>query len=119
MLASRVLLTRGGKLGFIQTAAIGPDGAPITVGTFRVSSVGGSGTATMLLAQVAPTGAVEKTFVTCTVLLGLPQEGAITTPVGWSPPMRPAFDHLLGLRPNRNGTLSPLADSSGDYTAAW
>jgi len=75
LLASRVLLTGGGRLGFIQTAAVGPGGSPITVATFRVTSVGGRGTATMLLAQVAPNGAVQKTFVTYTSSYsGLPQE---------------------------------------------
>lgn len=123
MLASRVLLTGGGKLGFIQTAAIGPDGAPITVGTFRVSSVGGSGTATMLLAQVAPTGAVEKTFVTYTKSYsGLPQEGAITTPcrvVATDATGQHTLTTCSAFGRIDNGTLSPLADSSGDYTAAW
>ena len=123
LLASRVLLTGGGKLGFIQTAAVGPGGSPITVATFRVTSVGGRGTATMLLAQVAPNGAVQKTFVTYTSSYsGLPQEGAVTTPSRvvstdatgqYTLATCPAFGRIT------NGTWTPLAASSGDYTAAW
>jgi hypothetical protein len=123
LLASRVLLTGGGKLGFIQTAAVGPDGSPISVATFRVTSVGGSGRATMLLAQVAPNGAVDKTFVTYTrSYSGLPQEGAVTTPcrvVGTDA----TGEHTLTTCPAfariDNGTLTPLGHSAGDYTAAW
>jgi hypothetical protein len=123
LLASRVLLTGGGKLGFIQTAEVGPDGSPITVATFRVTSVGGSGTATMLLAQVAPNGAVEKTFATYTrSYSGLPQEGAITTPcrvLATDATGRYTLTTCPGFGRIANATLTPLAASSGDYTTAW
>jgi hypothetical protein len=118
-----VLLNGGGKLGFIQTAEVGPVGSPITVATFRVTSVGGNGTATMLLAQVGPNGAVEKTFVTYTqAYSGLWQEGVITAPCRvlatdatgqYTLTTCPGFGRIA------NGTLTPLAASSGDYTAAW
>jgi hypothetical protein len=123
LLASRVLLTGGGKLGFIQTAAVGPGGTPITVATFRVTSVGGRGTATMLLAQVAPNGTVAKTFVTYTSSYsGLPQEGAVTTPcrvVATDATGQYTLATCPGFGRIANGTLTPLAASSGDYTAAW
>ena len=81
LLASHVLLKGGGKLGFIQSAGVGPDGSPINVAAFRVTSIGGKGTATVLLAQVSPNGTVTKTFVTYTrPYNGLEQEGAVTAP---------------------------------------
>jgi hypothetical protein len=81
LLASHVLLKGGGKLGFIQSAGVGPDGSPINVAAFQVTSVGGKGTATVLLAQVSPNGTVTKTFVTYTKSYnGLQQEGAVTAP---------------------------------------
>jgi hypothetical protein len=123
LLASRVLLTGGGKLGFIQTAAVGPGGSPINVATFRVTSVGGSGTATMLLAQVAPNGAVEKIFATYSrSYSGLPQEGAVTTPCRVIATDASGQHTLAGcpaIGRIDNGTLTPLADSSDDWIAAW
>jgi hypothetical protein len=123
LLRSHVLLTGGGKLGFIQTAAVGPGGSPITVATFRVTSVGGRGTATMLLAQVAPDGTVTKTFVTYTSSYsGLPQEGAVTTPcrvVGTDPTGQYTLTTCPGFGRIANGALTPLAASSGDYPGAW
>ena len=81
LLASRVLLKGGGKLGFIQSAGVGPDGSPINVAAFQVTSIGGQGTATVLLAQVSADGTVTKTFATnAKSYNGLQQEGAATAP---------------------------------------
>lgn len=123
LLASRVLLQGGGKLGFIQSAAVGPDGSPIDVATFRVTSIGGSGTATMLLAQVSPSGAVTKTLATYTrSYSGLPQEGTVTTPCQVLA-TDTTGQHTLATCPAfgriDNGVFTPLAHSSGDNSTAW
>lgn len=123
LLASRVLLTGGSKLGFIQSAEVGPNGSPINVATFRVTSIGGSGTATMLLAQVSPNGAVNKTFATYTrSYSGLPQEGTVTTPCQVLA-TDTTGQHVLATCPGfgriDHGVFTPLAHSSTDHSAAW
>lgn len=123
LLASRVLLNGGGKLGFIQSASVGRDGSPIYVATFRVTSIGGSGTATMLLAQVSPSGAVKKTFAAYTrTYSGLQQEGAVTTPCQVLA-TDATGQHTLATCPAfgriGNGGFTPLARSTNDYGAAW
>jgi hypothetical protein len=123
LLASRVLLNGGGKLGFIQSASIGPDGSAINVATFRVTSIGGSGTARMLLAQVSPSGAVNKTFAAYTkTYSGLPQEGAVTTPCQVLA-TDATGQHTLATCPAfgriDNGAFTRLARSSADFGAAW
>ncbi len=123
LLASRLLLNGGGKLGFIQTASVGPSGFPITVATFRVTSIGASGTATMLLAQVSPSGTVEKTFARyIRSYSGFPQEGTVTTPcqvLGTNA----TGQHTLAACPDfgriDNGAFTALAHSSADHAAAW
>jgi hypothetical protein len=122
LLASRVLLTAG-KLGFIQSAKVGPNGSPINVATFRVTSIGHSGTATMLLAQVSPNGTVLRTFATNTrSYSGLRSEGAVTTPCQVIA-TDATGQHTLAACPAfgriDNGTFTPLAPGSGDYWAAW
>lgn len=123
LLASRVLLKGAGKLGFIQSASVGPDGSPIDVATFRVTSIGGRGTATMLLAQVSPGGAVTKTFGAYTrTYSGLRQEGTVTTPCQVLA-TDATGQHTLATCPAfgriDNGAFTPLARSSNDYGAAW
>jgi hypothetical protein len=123
LLASRVLLNGGGKLGFIQSASVGPDGSPINVATFRVTSIGGSGTATMVLAQVSPNGSVNKAFATYTrSYSGLPQEGKVTTPcqvlatdtTGQNTLATcPAFGRI------DDGAFTALAHGSAEFGAAW
>lgn len=122
LLASRVLLAGGGKLGFIQSASVGPDGSPIDVATFRVTSIGGSGTATMLLAQVSPNGAVDKTFATyARSYSGLPQEGTVSTPCQVLATDATGQDTLAtcpGFGRIDGGTFTPLAHSD-DSSTAW
>jgi hypothetical protein len=123
LLASRVLLRGGGKLGFIQSASVGPDGSPINVATLRVTSIGGRGTARMLLAQVSPSGAVNKTFAAYTkTYSGLQQEGAVTTPCQVIA-TDATGQHTLATCPAfgriDNGAFTPLARSSNDFGAAW
>jgi hypothetical protein len=121
--SSDVLLKGGGPLGFIQAAGVGADGSPIDVATFRVTSIGGSGTATMLLAQVSPSGTVIKTFETVTEsYYGLKQEGAVTTPCQviatdatgqHDLAYCPAFGRI------DDGTFTQLAHNSDTAIAAW
>ena len=123
LLASRVLLNGGGKLGFIQSASVGPDGSPINVATFRVTSIGGSGTASMLLAQVSPSRAVNKTFAAYTrTYSGLPQEGTVTTPCQVLA-TDATGQHTLATCPYfgriDDGVFTQLAHSSADFGAAW
>lgn len=123
LLASRVLLSGGGKLGFIQSASVGPDGSPINVATFRVTSIGGRGTATMLLAQVSPNGAVNKAFAAYTrSYSGLRQEGTVTTPCQVLA-TDATGQHTLATCPAfgriDNGAFTPLAHNSADFGAAW
>jgi hypothetical protein len=123
LLASRVLLTGGSNMGFIQSAEVGANGSPINVATFRVTSIGGSGTATMLLAQVSPSGAVNKAFATYTrTYSGLPQEGTVTTPCQVLA-TDTTGEHMLATCPGfgriDHGVFTPLAHSSTDHSAAW
>lgn len=123
LLSSRVLLTGGSKLGFIQSAEVGPNGSPINVATFRVTSIGGSGTATMLLAQVSPNGAVNETFATYTrSYSGLPQEGTVTTPCQVLA-TDTTGQHTLATCPGfgriDHRVFTLLAHSSTDHSAAW
>jgi hypothetical protein len=123
LLASHVLLKGGGHLGFIQAAGVGADGSPINVATLRVTSIGGSGTATMLLAHVSPGGTVIKTFATFTKSYkGLQQEGAVTSRCQviatdatgqHNLAYCPAFGRI------DNGTFTPLAHNSETSSAAW
>jgi hypothetical protein len=123
VLASNVLLTGGGQLGYIQSADLGPAGAPIDVATVRASSIGGTGTATMLLAQVSPSGSITKTFETYTKSYsGVDQEDAVTS-ICQVIATDATGQHTLANCPNfgriDNGTFTPLAHNSGDYIAAW
>jgi hypothetical protein len=123
LLASSVLLSGGGRLGFIQSGGVGPGGSPIDVATFRVTSIGGRGDATMLLAQVSPSGTVTKTFATYTrAYNGFEQEGAVSS-VCQVLATDATGQHTLAICPNfgriDNGTFTPLAHNFVDSTAAW
>jgi hypothetical protein len=123
LLASNVLMTGGGQLGYIQSADVGPAGFPIEVATVRATSIGGSGTARMLLAQVSPSGSITKTFETYTrSYSGLEQEDAVTS-ICQVIATDATGQHTLASCPNfgriDNGTFIPLAHNSGDYIAAW
>jgi hypothetical protein len=123
LLASRVLLKGGGKLGFIQSASVGRDGSPINVATFRVTSIGGSGTASMRLAQVSPSGAVTKTFAAYTrTYSGLRQEGSAVSPCQVIA-TDATGQHTLAACPHfgriDHGVFTRLAHSSADWDAAW
>ncbi len=123
LLASHVVLKGGGHLGFIQSAGVGADGSPINVATFRVTSIGGSGTATMLLAQVSPSRTVTKTFETVTKSYkGLQQEGAVTSQCQVIA-TDATGQHNLAFCPSfgriDNGTFTALAHNSETFSAAW
>jgi hypothetical protein len=123
LLASRVLLQGGGKLGFIQSAGVGPDGSPINVAAFQVTSIGGKGTATVLLAQVSPDGTVTKTFVTYTKSYnGLEQEGAATAPCQVLATDATGQHNVASCPVNGridNGAFNLLQRGSRYGTAAW
>jgi hypothetical protein len=123
LLASRVLMSGGGRLGFIQTAGVGPGGSPITVATFRVTSLGGTGRARMLLAHVSPAGTVTKTFETYSrSYKGLQQE-YLATSVCLVVATDATGQHTLAACPNfgriDNGTFTSLAHNPSTYMAAW
>jgi hypothetical protein len=116
-------MTGGGQLGYIQSADVGPAGSPIDVATVRSTSIGGSGTATMLLAQVSPTGSITKTFETYTrSYSGLEQEDAVTS-ICQVIATDATGRHTLASCPNfgriDNGTFTPLAHNSSDFIAGW
>ncbi len=123
LLASGVLLKGGGKLGFIQSAGVGPDGSPINVAAFRVTSIGGKGTATVLLAQVTPDGTVTKTFVTYTKRYnGLQQEGAVTAPCQVLATDASGLHNVATCPANGridNGTFTLLRSGNRFGAAAW
>lgn len=122
LLSSRVLVTGGGRLGFIQSALAGPGNAPIYAATFRVSG-GTSGTARLQLAELSATGAVSKVFAKPTFhYSGQVQEGRVVARcqvVG----IDATGQHTLALCPNfgriDNGKFTPLPHSSGIFGAAW
>ena len=115
--SSDVLLKGGGHLGFMQAAGVGAGGSPIAVATVRVTSIGRSGTATMLLAAVSPTGAVIKTFATVTrgdrglqrkALYRALQAVAPTQPAAQLASARPSAGPMMARRPLAHD-LTPLA----------
>ena len=121
--SSDVLLKGGGHLGFIQAAGVGADGSPINVATVRVTSIGGSGTATMLLAEVSPSGTVIKTFVTFTKsYTGLQEEGAVSSPcqvIATDATGQHTLAYCSAFGRIDNGTFTPLAHNSDTNDAAW
>jgi hypothetical protein len=122
LLSSRVLVTGGGRLGFIQSALAGPGNAPIYAATFRVSG-GTSGTASLQLAELSATGAVSKVFAKPTFhYSGQVQEGRVVARcqvLG----IDATGQHTLALCPNfgriDNGKFTPLPYSSTDFGADW
>ncbi len=124
LLSSRVLVTGGGRLGFIQSALAGPGNTPIYAATFRVRPSGGtSGTASLQLAELSATGAVSKIFARPTFhYSGQVQEGRVVARcqvLG----IDPTGQHTLALCPRfgriDNGKFTPLPYSSTDFGAAW
>jgi hypothetical protein len=124
LLSSRVLVTGGGRLGFIQSALAGPGDSPIMAATFRVSPAGGtSGTASLQLAELSANGAVRKVFAKPTFhYFGQVQEGRVVARcqvVG----IDATGQHTLANCPSfgriDHGKFTPLPHGSGDFGGAW
>ena len=124
LLASQVLVTGGGPVGYIQAASAGPADAPIIAAVFQVPPTGTSGTAHMrLVALSAATGAVTQVFAHYAArYAGQVQEG---TAVAGCQVLGadPAGQHTLAVCPDLaridHGVLTPLPNDSGLIAAAW
>jgi hypothetical protein len=124
LLASQVLVTGGGPVGFIQAASAGPAESPIIAAVFQVPSTGARGTARLRLVALSPaTGAITQVFASHTAgYAGQRQEGiavASCQVLGADP----TGQHTLAYCPHfsriDNGTLTPLPHNAGVFAAAW
>jgi hypothetical protein len=123
LLASQVLVTGGGPVGFIQAASAGPAGAPIIAAVFQVPT-GTSGTAHMrLVALSAATGAVTQVFGGYAAgYAGQVQEGSAVAGCqvfGADPTGQHTLAYCPGLARIDHGVLTPLPHDSGVFAAAW
>jgi hypothetical protein len=124
LLASSVIATGGGKLGFIQAALAGPGNSPVIAAAFRdVPSTGASGTALLKLVSLSPAGTVSKVLVSHAIaysshaqmvkidtscqVLGIDASGQHT--IAYCP----VFGRI------DNGTFTPLPGNRGEFAAAW
>jgi hypothetical protein len=124
LLASQVLVTGGGPLGYIQAASAGPAGAPIIAAVFRVPSTGTSGTAHMrLVALSAATGAVTRVFAGYAArFAGQVQEGSAVARcqvLGADPTGQHTLTYCPDLARIDHRVLTPLLPVSGLIAAAW
>lgn len=124
LLSSRVLVTGGGRLGFIQSALAGPGDSPIMAATFRVSPSGGtSGTARLQLAELSANGAVRKVFAKPTFhYSGQLQEGRVVARcqvVGIDATGQHTLANCPGFGRIDHGKFTPLPHGSGDFGEAW
>lgn len=125
LLASRVIMQGGGSLGFIQSAAYGPGGSPVFAATYRVTSVGGSGTATVRLAELSAKGTPVKVFAQHAARYsGAVQEGKTVAGCQVAG-IDGSGRHVLAECPAGsfgridNGVFTPLAHTPGLTGAAW
>jgi hypothetical protein len=127
LLASSVIATGGGKLGFIQAALAGQGNSPGIAAAFRdVPSTGASGTALLKLVSLSPAGTVSKVLVSHAIayhshaqmvkidtscqVLGIDASGQHT--IAYCP----VFGRI------DNGTFTPLPGNRGEFgewAAAW
>jgi hypothetical protein len=124
LLASQVLVTGGGPVGYIQAASAGPAGAPIIAAVFQVPSTGTSGTAHMrLVALSAATGAVTQVFAGYTArYAGQVQEGTAVAScqvLGADPTGQHALVYCPDLARIDHGVFTPLPRIPGVFAAAW
>jgi hypothetical protein len=127
LLASQVLVTGGGPVGFIQSASAGPADSPIIAALYQVPSTGGSGTARLRLVALSPaTGAITHVFASYTAgYAGQRQEGmAVASCQVWG--ADPTGQHTLAYCPHfsriDNGTLTALPQNVQNAwvsAAAW
>lgn len=124
LLASQVLVTGGGPVGFIQSASAGNGDSPIIAAVFQVPAVGGSGTARLRLVALDPaTGAVTQVFARHDVAYsGQRQEGSSVAScqvLGADPTGQHTLAYCPDLGRIDNGIFTPLPHNSGVFDAAW
>jgi len=124
LLASQVLVTGGGQVGYIQAASAGPGDAPIIAAVFQVPSTGSSGIARLRLVALSPgTGAVAQVFARHAVgYSGQFQEGKAVAGcqvLGADPTGQHALTYCPDLARIDHGVLTPLPHDSGVVAAAW
>jgi hypothetical protein len=124
LLASQVLVTGGGPVGFIQAASAGPAGSPIIAAVFQVPSTGARGTARLRLVALSPaTGAITQVFAGHTAGYAGQRQEAIAVASCQVLGADPTGQHTLAYCPHfsriDNGTLTPLPDNAGVFAAAW
>jgi hypothetical protein len=124
LLASQVLVTGGGPVGYIQAASAGPADAPIIAAVFHVPSTGTSGTAHMrLVALSAATGAVTQVFARYAArYAGQVQEGGAVAGcqvLGADPTGQHTLTYCPNLARIDHGVLTPLPPDPGVFAAAW
>jgi len=122
-MASSVLVTGGGKLGFIQAAYTGPGRSPIIAAVFKVPSIGGRGTATVRLVELSADGAIVKVFATHKIgYSGQLQEAravASCQVLGIDPTGQHSLAYCPGFGRIDNGVFTPLPHNQGAILAAW
>jgi hypothetical protein len=124
LLASQVLVTGGGPVGYIQAASAGPGDAPIIAAVFQVPPTGTSGTAHMrLVALSAATGAVTQVFARYAAgYTGQVQEGRAVAGcqvLGADPTGQHTLTYCPDLARIDHGVLTPLPRDPGVFAAAW
>ncbi len=124
LLASQVLVTGGGPVGYIQAASAGPADAPIIAAVFQVPPTGTSGTAHMrLVALSAATGAVTQVFARHAAgYAGQVQEGSAVAScqvLGADPTGQHTLTYCPNLARIDHGVLTPLPPDPGVFAAAW
>lgn len=124
LLASQVLVTGGGPVGYIQAASAGPGDAPIIAAVFQVPPTGTSGTAHMrLVALSAATGAVTQVFARYAArYAGQVQEGTAVAGcqvLGADPTGQHTLTYCPDLARIDHGVLTPLPPDPGVFAAAW
>jgi hypothetical protein len=123
LLASSVLASGGGKLGFIQAAYAGPGKSPAIAALFQVPSIGGTGTAKVRLVELSADGAIAKVFATHrTSYSGQPQEARAVSfcqVLGTDPAGQHSLTVCPGFGRIDNGVFTPLPHNQGAVLAAW
>ena len=123
LLASKVIATGGGKLGFIQAAAAVDGGSTLIAAVFQVPS-GSTGTALVrLVALSATTGAITHVFASHDIPYSSRVQEADAVASCQVLGADITGEHTLANCPNLgridNGVFTPLPHSSKAFDAAW
>jgi hypothetical protein len=127
LLASKVVMTEGGKFSLIQSLGAGSADSPVVVAVIHVTSLGGQGTETRQLVELSASASAGKVLVsTSHRYSGLQQEGLLSatcqvlgvTPAGAMLAESPHFGLIV------NGKFTPVGHTAtgppaGVYAAAW